>query len=239
MSNRHKISLKNGTSSNFYILSESEPKIDKDGNTKAPNSDYKIQIEVAALYNNKRVRGKKSYTIPRGTTMVKAIQSLQGKKADMINKLKTKGTLKNKTTTVVVKEINSRKFKDCWYAYYQSQLSAEKIRNSTFESYEITYKKHLKTLHNKIIDKITIQDVQSIINISKKKGLSASKISHIKPIVKPILEYYDVILNWTKLVEPKVDNQRKYTYPIEITSRIVKKMVEYKNIQVRSIFFFY
>lgn len=238
MSKRHKIVLKNGTAANFYILSDTEPRVDKDGNTKAPNSDYKIQIEVATKFNNQRVRGKKSYTMPRGTTMVKAIQSLQGKKAEMIDKLKSNGSLKNKTTAVIVKDINSRKFKDCWKSYYQSQLSADKIRKSTFESYETMFDKYLKPLHNKIVDNITIQDVQSIVNNAKRKGLSASRISHIKPTVKPTLEYYDVILNWTKLVEPKVDNQRKYTYPIEITTSIVKAMIEYKNIQIRSIFLF-
>lgn len=81
MPNRYKIVLSNGSASNFYLLSDTEPRVDKDGNTKAPNSDFKIQIEVATQYNNKRVRGKKSYTMPRGTTMVKAIQSLQGKKS--------------------------------------------------------------------------------------------------------------------------------------------------------------
>lgn len=238
MPNRYKVVLTNGTAANFYMLSDTEPKIDKDGNTKAPNSDYKIQIEVAAEYNNKRVRGKKSYTIPRGTTMVKAIQSLQGKKAEIINKLKTTGSLKNRTINVVVKDVNSRKFKDCWKAYYQSQLTADKIRKSTFESYEITFNKYLKPLHNKTVDSITIQDVQAIVNGAKKKGLSASRISHIKPTVKPTLEYYDVILNWTKLIEPKVDNERKYTYPIEVTTKIVKAMIEYKNIQIRCIFMF-
>lgn len=39
MSKRHKIVLKNGTAANFYILSDTEPRVDKDGNTKAPNSD--------------------------------------------------------------------------------------------------------------------------------------------------------------------------------------------------------
>lgn len=238
MPNRYKIVLSNGSATNFYLLSDTEPRIDKDGNTKAPNSDFKIQIEVATQYNNKRVRGKKSYTMPRGTTMVKAIQSLQGKKAEIINKLKTNGTLKNKNIPVIVKGINSRKFKDCWKTYYQSRLSAEKIRESTFKAYEIMFNKYLKPLHNKNVDDITIQDVQAIVNKAKQKGLSASKISHIKPTIKPTLEYYDVMLNWTKLIEPKVANERKYTYPIETTSKIVKAMIEYENIQVKSIFMF-
>lgn len=239
MANRYKITLNNGTATNFYLLSDLEPKIDKDGNTKSPNTDYKIQIEVETKYNNERVRGKKSYTIPQGTTMVKAVQSLQGKKADMIEKLKTNGSLKNKSKTdIEVKDINSRKFKDCWKNYYEALLTSNKLRKSTFDHYLVTFKKYLKPLHNKLVDNITIQDVQSIINNANNKGLSASRISAIKPTVKPTLEYYDVVLNWTKLVEPKVDNQRKYTYSIETTTQIVKAMLEYKNIQVRSIFMF-
>ena len=59
----YKIKLSNGTASGMYLIaSEDEIKFDKDGNTKAPSGrTYKIQIEVEAIYNNQRKRGKKSF----------------------------------------------------------------------------------------------------------------------------------------------------------------------------------
>ena len=77
-----KIKLSNGTATGMYLLaSEDEVKYDKAGNTKPPRGrSYRIQIEVEAVYNNRRKRGKKSFSIPQGTSMIKAVQSLQGKK---------------------------------------------------------------------------------------------------------------------------------------------------------------
>ena len=84
-----KIKLSNGTASGMYLLAnEDEIKFDKDGNTKPPSGRaYKIQIEVEAIYDNQRKRGKKSFSIPLGTSIIKAVQSLQGKKNGMINEL--------------------------------------------------------------------------------------------------------------------------------------------------------
>jgi len=90
-----KIKLNNGTASGMYILiTPDEERYTKNNETRPPNRNYKIQVAVEAMYNNKRCRGKKTFNVPKGTSIVKAVSSLLGKKDEMLNTLKEKGTLR-------------------------------------------------------------------------------------------------------------------------------------------------
>ncbi|MDX4060346.1 tyrosine-type recombinase/integrase [Aliarcobacter skirrowii] len=235
-----KIKLSNGTASGMYLLlNENEIRFDKDGNSKAPSGRaYKIQIEVEAVYKNRRKRGKKSFSIPAGTSIIKAVQSLQGKKNEMINTLKEKGTLKIEKKIISDIKQTEGNFYDCWLSYYETQLATDKIRASTYEIYKNTFDTYLKPLHRMKVEEITIKDVQSIINIALNRNKSPATISRIKPIIKPLLEHYDVILNWKKLLEPKVDNERKYKKTAEETKSIINKLLNYEHPEIRAIFHF-
>lgn len=236
-----KIQLSSGLASGMYLLaSEDEIKYDSAGNTKAPSKrSYKIQIEVEAIYNNSRKRGKKSFNVPKGTSMTKAVQSLQGKKYEMINTLKTKGTLKTKKLVVHnIKQLDSSDFYNCWLAFYETQLATNKIKESTYKIYRYTFNAYFTPLYKKDLKEITIQDIQNIINTALAKKKSPATISRIKPTIKPLLEHYDVILNWKKLIEPKVDNERKYKKSKEDTINIIDTLLSYEHLAMRAIFHF-
>ncbi len=236
----YKIKLSNGTASGMYLMAdENEITYDKDGNTKPPKGRaYKIQIEVEAIYDNQRKRGKKSYSVPAGTSIIKAVQSLQGKKNQMINTLKSKGTLKIEKVTIADVKLTLGNFSDCWLSYYETQLATDKIKHSTYKIYKHAFDTYLKPLHKMKVKEITIRDVQSLINNALSNKKAPATISRIKPTVKPLLEHYDVILNWKKLVEPKVDNERKYKKSKEETKQIINKLLNYNHPQIRAIFHF-
>jgi integrase len=236
----YKIKLNNGTATGMYLLAnEDEIKYDKTGNTKPPRSrSYRIQIEVEAVYNNKRKRGKKSFSIPQGTSMIKAVQSLQGKKNDMISTLKQKGTLKEEKIVIEKISLVDGNFEEAWKSFYSTRLATNKIKKSTYNLYVDTFNVYLKPLHKMKVDTITIEKIQSLINDAINKGRSASTISRIKPTVKPLLEHYDIILNWKKLIEPKVENERKYKRTHEETNKIVDALLNYEHPQIRAIFNF-
>jgi len=236
----HKINLKNGTATGMYLFAEqNEIKLDKFGNTQAPTGRaYKIQVEVEAICNNKRCRGKKSYSIPSGTSMVSAVQSLIGKKIELKNILSTHGTLKKEKPVIVDVDNKSDIFSDCWNSYYNTRVLTNKIRKSTYELYKFRFEKFLKPLHKKKISTIKIADIQEIINNMLMEHKSASTISLIKAITKPVLDFNDVILNWRKLSEPEVDNKRSYTKSKEDTVRIINAMRNYSHPEIRSIFEF-
>ena len=236
----YKIKLSNGTASGMYLLAtDEEIKYDKDGNTKSPSGRaYKIQIEVEAIYNNRRKRGKKSFNIPLGTSIVKAVQSLQGKKNEMINTLKNKGTLKIERLTIADIKLTLGNFSDCWLSYYETQLATDKIKHSTYLIYKNAFNTYLKPLHKMKVIEITIRHVQNIINNELSNKKAPATISRIKPTVKPLLEHYDVILNWKKLIEPKIDNERKYKKSKEETKQIINELLNYRHPEVRAIFHF-
>uniref|UniRef100_UPI0040486436 tyrosine-type recombinase/integrase n=1 Tax=Aliarcobacter sp. TaxID=2321116 RepID=UPI0040486436 len=236
----YKIKLSNGTASGMYLMAdENEITYDKYGNTKPPKGRaYKIQIEVETIYNNQRKRGKKSYSVPAGTSIIKAVQSLQGKKNEMINALKNKGTLKTEKVIFTDIKLTVGNFNDCWLSYYETQLATDKIKNSTYSIYKNTFDTYLKPLHKMKIKEITIRDVQNIINNALINKKAPATISRIKPTVKPLLEHYDVILNWKKLVEPKVDNERKYRKSKEETKKIINVLLSYEHPEIRAIFNF-
>jgi integrase len=235
-----KIKLSNGTAGGMYLLAEeSEIKDDKFGNTKAPTKRaYKIQIEVEVIFEGKRKRGKKSFSIPSGTSIIKAVQSLQGKKNEMIETLKTKGTLKTEKTKIVQISQTDGNFAECWLAFYAAKVATDKIKQSTYNTYKDTFDTYLSPIYKKKVDEITIGHVQEIINNALNAKKSPAKISMIKPIIKPLLEHYDVILNWKKLIEPKVDNERKYKKTKEETQKIIHALLHYEHPQIRAIFHF-
>lgn len=235
-----KINLTNGKATGMYVLAEeSEIKTDSNGNTSAPKKRaYKIQVTTEAIYNNKRCRGKKTINIPANTSMVTAVNKCIPYREKMIITLKEKGTLAKEKPLATTKKIESRIFKECWLNYYNSLYNAKKIRKSTYDGYNDAFEYYLKPIHKKNVDDITIDDVQALIDDAVEKGRGASTIARIKPTIKPILDRYDVLLNWSKLIEPKVDNQRKYTYNKEITLKIINLMRNYHDVQIRSIFAF-
>lgn len=236
----YKIKLTNGTASGMYLMAdEDEINYDKDGNTKPPKGRaYKIQIEVEAIYNNQRKRGKKSYSVPQGTSIIKAVQSLQGKRNTMISTLKTKGTLKSDKVLIRSLKQTQGNFADCWLSYYETQLATDKIKQSTYAVYKNVFDVYLKPLYKMKVQDIIIRDLQNIINNAIRNRKSPSTISKIKPTTKPLLEHYDVILNWRKLVEPKVDNERKYKKSKEETKKIIAALLNYEHPQIRAIFHF-
>ena len=54
--------------------------------------NYKIEIAIEAIYKNKRCRGKKVFNITKGTSIIRAVESMISKRNEMISILKEKGT---------------------------------------------------------------------------------------------------------------------------------------------------
>ena len=84
----------------YILLEEDEEKYTKTGITSPPNRIYKIEIAVETVVNNKRCRGKRSFNIPKGTSITKAIESLLGKKDELIKTLRDKGSLKTEKIVI-------------------------------------------------------------------------------------------------------------------------------------------
>lgn len=229
----YKIKLATGDSKGMYLLAEKdEIKFDKAGNTKAPNRSYKIQIEVETIYNNKRCRGKKAYIIPKGTSMVKACLSMIGKRIALIETLKEKGTLK--ANKIILENIDNgdRKFKTCFDKFIQNRKIATRkygkpASDNTIRNYTAFYKKHLTIFENREVDSITVNDIENLRNSMLKAKLKPATIKPLKVIMKQILDEYDVIINWNKIIFPTPDNIRKYDRDIEDTIKIVDLIYNY------------
>ena len=80
----------------YILLKPSEEKYTAKGVTATPNRNYKIEIAIEAIYKNKRCRGKKVFNITKGTSIIRAVESMISKRNEMISILKEKGTLKSR-----------------------------------------------------------------------------------------------------------------------------------------------
>ena len=233
-----KIKLYNGTASGMYILlSKDEVRYTKNNETKPPNRAYKIQIEIEAIYKDKRCRGKKSFNVAKGTSISKAVGSLLGKREEMKTTLRSTGTLKviKKITQIV--DTNSRKFK----AVYNAWIATKAINTSesTVKLYNGCYNATLsKKLDNKIIDEIIEDDVQNIVNDMINKGKKPKTIAIVKALLKPLLELYDVHLNWKKIILPKVEAKEKFSGTDDEAKLIAKTLLEYKHPVAKGVFSF-
>lgn len=233
-----KIKLNNGTASGMYILLDyDEEKYTKQNETKPPNRNYKIQIAVEAMYNNKRCRGKKTFNIPKGTSIVKSVSSLLGKKDEMISTLKEKGTLKIEKVSTKKVDLKDRQL-DTLFEIWIANKSIN-ARLSTIRVYKVNYETYIsKAIGKKDVDAITEHNVQAIINNAINNKKSANTIKGIKRILKQLLDVNDVLLNWSKIILPKDTGSRKYTKSKEVTLEIVNALRNYKHKIARGVFEF-
>lgn len=232
-----KIKLNNGTASGMYILiNDNEIKYTKDNETKPPNRSYKIEVAVEAMHNHKRTRGKETFTIAKGTSIAKAVGSLLGKREGMKNTLKSKGTLKTEKKIIPKIDTKDRKFKSI-YAGWIARKAIE-VSASTVRMYNGSYNVWIKKLDNKIIDEITEDDIQNIINEMITKGKKPKTITIVKAVLKPLLDTNDVTLNWKKIILPKIEPKQKFSGDDEEAKLIAKTLLEYKHPIARGVFTF-
>jgi integrase len=233
-----KIKLNNGTAPGMYILIVSdEEKYTKQNETKPPNRNYKIEVAVEVMYNHKRCRGKKLFNVPKGTSIVKAVSSLLGKKDEMISTLKERGTLKIQKVSTWKVNIQDRRLDTLFEIWIANKSIIS--RPNTIRVYKVNYYQYISpALGKKIVDSIAENDVQAIINDAINSKKAPNTIKGIKRILKPLMETNDLLLNWSKIILPKDTSDRKYTKSKDDTLSIVNALKNYKHKVARGVFEF-
>jgi integrase len=222
----------------YILLEEDEEKYTKTGITSPPNRIYKIEIAVETVVNNKRCRGKRSFNIPKGTSITKAIESLLGKKDELIKTLKDKGSLKIEKIVIEKQDTKSRVLNDL----FDMWINKKKINKkpNTVRVYSVYYNAHVKeNIGKKIIDDITEHDIQiEVINTMVNANLGGNTIQGMKRILKPLFEENDRLLNWKKIELPNAPKARKYYRSKEDTLKIVEALNNYYHPIARGVFKF-
>ena len=221
----------------YILLKPSEEKYTAKGVTATPNRNYKIEIAIEAIYKNKRCRGKKVFNITKGTSIIRAVESMISKRNEMISILKEKGTLKTENIKLPKVDPKDRSFENV----YQAWINVKKIdkRANTIKVYEVCYKNYLSNAFNKmIIDDITETHIQNLINEAIEKKKKPTTIKTIKLVMQPLLEVNDVMLNWKKIVFPKHTSERKFKGSDEEAMKIAKALLTYDHPTIRGIFAF-
>ena len=221
----------------YILLKPSEEKYTAKGVTATPNRNYKIEIAIEAIYKNKRCRGKKVFNITKGTSIIRAVESMISKRNEMISILKEKGTLKTENIKLPKVDPKDRSFENV----YQAWINVKKIdkRANTIKVYEVCYKNYLSNAFNKmIIDDITEIHIQNLINEAIEKKKKPTTIKTIKLVMQPLLEVNDVMLNWKKIVFPKHTSERKFRGSDEEAMKIAKALLTYEHPILRGIFAF-
>jgi len=234
-----KIKLNNGAAAGMYILlDDDEVRYTNTDETRPPNRTYKIEIAIEAMCNNKRCRGKKTFNVPKGTSISKAVNSLLGKKQDLINELKERGTLAREKIDTVKIDIKDKSLNAC----YERFIAKKSInsRSNTTRVYKLAFETHLRSRIGKIeVVDIDEDVVQKIVNELINENKSANTIKGIiYRVVKQILQDNDVILNWKKIILPRSKTNRKYDKPHHVTLEIVKALKTYPHHIARGVFEF-
>ena len=221
----------------YILLKPSEEKYTAKGVTATPNRNYKIEIAIEAIYKNKRCRGKKVFNITKGTSIIRAVESMISKRNEMISVLKEKGTLKTENIKLPKVDPKDRSFENV----YQAWINVKRIdkRANTIKVYEVCYKNYLSNAFDKmIIDDITENHIQNLINEAIEKKKKPTTIKTIKLVMQPLLEVNDVMLNWKKIVFLKHTSERKFRGSDEEAMKIAKALLTYEHPILRGIFAF-
>ena len=101
-----------------------------------------------------------------------------------------------------------------------------------------SYNVWIKKLDNKIIDEITEDDIQNIINEMITKGKKPKTIAIVKAVLKPLLALYDVSLNWKRIILPKIEPKEKFSGDDEQAKLIARTLLNYPHPIARGVFAF-
>jgi integrase len=104
--------------------------------------------------------------------------------------------------------------------------------------YNGSYNASIKKLDNKIIDEITEDDIQNLINEMINKEKRPKTITIVKAVLKPLLDSNDVTLNWKKIILPKIESKQKFSGDDEQAKLIAKTLLEYRHPIARGVFTF-
>ena len=223
----------------YILLEDGEEKYTKFGITSPPNRIYKIEIAVEAIFNGRRCRGKRSFNIPKGTSIIKAVESLIIKKAEMIKTLKDRGSLKIEKILIEKTDSKSKIINDMFDIWIAKKK--KKKKPNTVRVYSVYYNAHIRDsiIGKKNIDDINEADIQlEVINKMLNLSLGGNTIKGIKRILKPLFEENDKILNWKKIELPLPPKPRKYYKSKEDTVKIVKALNSYYHPVARAVFKF-
>lgn len=224
----------------YLLIDSSEEKYTKDGITRPPNRDYNIQIAVETIYNSKRCRGKRNFLIQKGTSIIKAVESLIPKRNDMIQTLKGKGTLKIEK----LKFYNISNDKDTVLNNLFEKFIMKKKINSkpnTVRVYITNYNTHIKPyIGNYKIENIDEDVIQEkVFYQAMNKNKAANTIAGLKRVLKPLLDQNNKILNWKNIEVPKpVTGKRKYNKSQEETKKIIDALISYYHPIAQGVFEF-
>ena len=178
----------------YILLEDGEEKYTKLGITSPPNRIYKIEIAVEVIFNGRRCRGKRSFNIPKGTSIIKAGESLIVKKDEMIRTLKDRGSLKVEKIVIDKADSNSRILNDLFDIW----IAKKKINKkpNTVRVYSVYYNAHIRnSIGKKNIYDINEDNIQlEVINKMINSGLNGNTIKGIKRILKPLFEENDKIV---------------------------------------------
>lgn len=223
----------------YILLKDDEIKFNSQGITQPPNRKYKIEIAVEAMFKNERCRGKKTFKIAMGTSIVKAVESLIPNKNQLIQILKDKGTLKVEKLTTENKSKDLKTLNDCFEVFI-SNKSINKKPN-TVRVYKVNYNTHIKPhIGSCLINDINEETIQTkIINQAINDKKAPNTIKGLKRILKPLLEFNDVLLNWKKIILPETSlGKRKYNKSKEETDKIVNTLLNYNHKIANGVFKF-
>lgn len=223
----------------YILLNPDEEKYTQKGLTAPPNRTYKIQIAVETIHNNERVRGKRVFNIAKGTSVIKAVESMIPKKNEMIKKLKENGTLKIQKIETVYASNKSTKIDDLFEKFINKKMINKKP--NTVRVYKTNYKTHIQPY----IGKLYLEDINEdliqgkVINAAINKGKAPHTIKGIKRILKPLLEANNNVLNWTLIELPKAENgTRIYNKGLDTAKEIVNTLLNYKHKKANGVFKF-
>jgi integrase len=190
-------------------------------------STFKLQLKT-------RVEGrlsKKTFTYEiKKKSFVKAVEDVASKRESIRAIVKDVGTLKPKRkNTKSIEQKDTVTLLDMIEVFMETkEISA---RASTLQNYNTALMTHCKSLHNKLIVDITLNDFQKLINgLTKTKAPATVEL--FGRTIKTFIKKQKLDIDIDDLELPEVDNVINYTLGLDDTKKIIKAMREYSKIDI-------
>ncbi|MDP2077334.1 MAG: site-specific integrase [Sulfuricurvum sp.] len=193
---------------------------------------FKIILRTTVQRKGKPVTSKKTFLFDEaGTTFKRAVERVSAQRETFRDEVATVGKIKPKEKAQTLRE--------AWDGYITDREANNKLSAKNISNQKYIFDKHLKPLENELLNDVSSDDLQIIVNNMITSGSAPRTAKGIKDYLRPFFKAMKVVPNPAVDIElPSFDNAVKFELADDKAKKLMSAMMNYPEPTMRGIFSF-
>lgn len=193
---------------------------------------FKIILRTTVQRKGKAVTSKKTYSFTEvGTTFKRALERVSAQREMFRDEVASIGKVKPKQKAQTLRE--------AWDGYITDREANNKLSAKNITNQKYIFDKHLKPLEDELLNDISSDDLQIIVNNMINSGSAPRTAKGIKDYLRPFFKAMKIVPNPAVDIElPSFDNTVKFELADDKAKQLMNAMINYEEPTMRGIFSF-